>query len=87
MTLVQRKSAERSAITSSRPGSSHSFTDVAAPTGDRHGNARDAPREGGVCHDGRSPTLAAVIEHYDRNFRLGLTSQEKAELVEYLKSL
>jgi hypothetical protein len=44
-------------------------------------------QKGGFYHDGRFPTLAAVIEHYDRNFRLGLTSQEKGELVEYLKSL
>ncbi|HZS66871.1 MAG TPA: hypothetical protein VFA72_07145 [Burkholderiales bacterium] len=44
-------------------------------------------QKGGFYHDGRFPNLAAVIDHYDRNFRLGLTSQEKAELVEYLKSL
>jgi len=25
--------------------------------------------------------------HYNRNFRLGLTDQEKVELIEYLKSL
>jgi hypothetical protein len=31
--------------------------------------------------------LLAVIEHYGGTFRLGLTSQENAELVEYLKSL
>ena len=44
-------------------------------------------QKGGFYHDGRLPTLLAVVEHYDRTFRLGLTSQEKAELVEYLKSL
>jgi hypothetical protein len=43
--------------------------------------------KGGFYHDGRFATLAAVIEHYDRNFRLGLTDAEKAELIEYLKSL
>ena len=42
---------------------------------------------GGFYHDGRFPTLAAVVEHYDLNFRLGLNAQEKAELIEYLKSL
>mgnify|MGYP006172220851 CR=1 FL=1 len=31
--------------------------------------------------------LREVLEHYDRNFRLGLTEREKAELVEYLKSI
>jgi Di-haem oxidoreductase, putative peroxidase len=44
-------------------------------------------QKGGFYHDGRFPTLAAVVEHYDRTFRLGLNNQEKAELIEYLKSL
>ena len=50
--------------------------------------SRDWTHEkGGFYHDGRFPTLAAVVEHYDRNFRLGLTDQEKRDLVQYLKSL
>ena len=44
-------------------------------------------QKGGFYHDGRFPTLAAVVEHYDRDFRLGLTGEEKSDLVEYLKSL
>jgi CxxC motif-containing protein (DUF1111 family) len=44
-------------------------------------------QKGGFYHDGRFATLSAVVDHYDRNFRLGLTNEEKAELVEYLKSL
>jgi hypothetical protein len=44
-------------------------------------------QKGGFYHDGRFATLPAVIEHYDRTFRLGLTNQEKGELIEYLKSL
>jgi cytochrome c5 len=44
-------------------------------------------QKGGFYHDGRFATLPAVIEHYDRNFRLGLNDQEKHELIEYLKSL
>jgi hypothetical protein len=44
-------------------------------------------QKGGFYHDGRFPNLAAVIDHYDRNFRLGLNNEEKAELIEYLKSL
>jgi cytochrome c2 len=44
-------------------------------------------QRGGFYHDGRFPNLAAVIDHYDRNFRLGLNNEEKAELIEYLKSL
>ena len=29
----------------------------------------------------------AAVEHYDKQFALGLTVQQKADLVEYLKSL
>jgi len=42
---------------------------------------------GGFYHDGRFPTLAAVIDHYDSHFSLGLSAGEKKDLAEYLKSL
>ena len=35
----------------------------------------------------RPATLKDVLAHYDRNFKLGLSDREKAELIEYLKSL
>jgi mono/diheme cytochrome c family protein len=38
-------------------------------------------------HDGSAPDLPAVVEHYDRQFGLKLTPAQKADLVEYLKSL
>lgn len=38
-------------------------------------------------HDGSAATLDAVVNHYDRQFGLGLTAKQKADLVEYLKSL
>jgi mono/diheme cytochrome c family protein len=38
-------------------------------------------------HDGSAPTLDAVVNHYDTQFGLGLTAKQKADLVEYLKSL
>jgi len=44
-------------------------------------------QKGGFYHDGRFATLGDVIEHYDNNFRLGLTDREKRDLIEYLKSL
>jgi len=44
-------------------------------------------QKGGFYHDGRFATLAAVVDHYDGHFALGLTAAEKAELVEFLKSL
>ncbi|MGC4081943.1 MAG: c-type cytochrome [Vicinamibacterales bacterium] len=38
-------------------------------------------------HDGSAPDLPAVVEHYDTQFGLNLTAAQKADLVEYLKSL
>jgi hypothetical protein len=43
--------------------------------------------KGGYYHDGRFPTLAAVIDHYDSHFSLGLSSGEKRDLAQFLKSL
>ena len=44
-------------------------------------------QKGGFYHDGRFATVLDVLEHYDQFFRLGLTTSEKRELGEYLKSL
>jgi hypothetical protein len=38
-------------------------------------------------HDGSAPDLLAVVNHYDSLFGLKLTAAQKADLVEYLKSL
>ncbi len=38
-------------------------------------------------HDGSAPDLMAVVNHYERVFRLTLTPAQKADLVEFLKSL
>jgi hypothetical protein len=38
-------------------------------------------------HDGSAPDLPAVVNHYDQLFALRLTAGQKAELVEFLKSL
>jgi hypothetical protein len=43
--------------------------------------------KGGFYHDGRFATLLDVVNHYDTLFDLHLTEGEKADLVEYLKSL
>jgi len=43
--------------------------------------------KGGFYHDGRFPTLAAVVNHYDSHFALGLSAGEKNDLVNFLKSL
>jgi hypothetical protein len=43
--------------------------------------------KGGFYHDGRFATLRDVVNHYDTFFRTGLAEQQKADLIEYLKSL
>jgi hypothetical protein len=43
--------------------------------------------EGGFYHDGRFGTMLDVVNHYDSCFSLGLSNQDKTDLVEFLKSL
>jgi len=44
-----------------------------------------AKTKGGFYHDGRYPTLRAVVDHYDGCLNLGLSAGEKADLAEYLR--
>jgi hypothetical protein len=46
-----------------------------------------AENKGRFYHDGRFKTLLDTVKSYNQRFNLGLTEQEKADLVEYLKSL
>jgi len=46
-----------------------------------------AHQTGGFFHDGRFATLLDVVNHYNSFQDLGLSEQEKKNLVEYLKSL
>ncbi|HET9839806.1 MAG TPA: hypothetical protein VFR84_16385 [Candidatus Angelobacter sp.] len=43
--------------------------------------------KGGFYHDGRFPTLLDVVNHYESCKSLGLSTGEKTDLVEYMKSL
>lgn len=43
--------------------------------------------KGGFYHDGRFPTLEAVVDHYAGTLSLELTPAERADLVQFLKSL
>lgn len=43
--------------------------------------------KGGFYHDGRFANLNAVVDHYNTCMNLGLTGQEKSDLVQYLLSL
>jgi len=44
-------------------------------------------QKGGFYHDGRFAGLMDVVDHYNSFFVLGLSDQEKSDLVEYLKSI
>jgi mono/diheme cytochrome c family protein len=44
-------------------------------------------QKGGFYHDGRFATLRDVVNHYDRFFKLGLTEQEKNDLIQHLLGL
>jgi len=43
--------------------------------------------KGRYYHDGRFATLLDVVNHYNTRFSLGLTAQEKNDLIQYLLSL
>ena len=44
-------------------------------------------QKGGFYHDGRFPTLLAVVQHYNRVFHLHLTRAQENDLVQYLLSI
>jgi len=46
-----------------------------------------ARTKGGFYHDGRYQSLGAVVDHYSSCFGLNLTTRERSDLVEYLKSI
>jgi hypothetical protein len=43
--------------------------------------------KGGFHHDGRPATLSDVVDLYNAQFSLGMTDQEKSDLIQYLMSL
>ena len=47
----------------------------------------DREAKGGFYHDGRFATLLDVVNHYDRYFKLGLSDDEKRDLVAFVGSL
>ena len=44
-------------------------------------------QKGGFYHDGRFATLLEVIDHYDVHFKLQLSTEEKMDLIEFLKGI
>jgi hypothetical protein len=46
-----------------------------------------AHTKGGFYHDGRFPTLASVVQHYNSCMNLHLTAGQQSDMVEFLKTL
>jgi hypothetical protein len=44
-------------------------------------------QKGGFYHDGRFATLSDVVDHYDGQLNLNLSSDNKKDLIEYLKGI
>lgn len=44
-------------------------------------------QQGGFYHDGRFPTLTAVVDHYNSCMNLGLSSQDESDIAQFLLSL
>jgi mono/diheme cytochrome c family protein len=68
-------------------GMDQAYADRSATGKYRTTPLRGLLQHGPYFHDGSAPDLRAVVNHYDRLFRLDLTADQKADLVEYLKSL
>ena len=67
-------------------------TDALYATRSATGQYRATPLRGAwqhppYFHDGSAADLPAVVDHYDDVMRLNLSARQKADLVEFLKSL
>ena len=48
---------------------------------------RDLAPRAPYFHDGQAATLMDVVDFYNNRFQIGLTTQEKTDLVNFLNSL
>ena len=69
------------------PGHAYRTMNLAGIFVRERGLFMDPANKGKFYHDGRFQTLTDVVNSYDQRFNLGLSEQEKRDVVEYLKSL
>lgn len=69
------------------PGNGYKTMNLAGLFVRENGLFMDQQNQGRFYHDGRFKTLLDVVRSYDARFGLGLSDQDKHDLVEYLKSL
>jgi hypothetical protein len=69
------------------PGKAYKTMNLTGLAVRERGTFMQPMNKGRFYHDGRFQTLLDVVNSYDQRFGLGLTDQEKSDLVEYLKAL
>jgi len=69
------------------PGHAYRTMNLAGIFVRERGLFMSAQNSGRFYHDGRFQTLLDVVDSYNARFALGLSEQERMDLVEYLKSL
>ncbi len=74
-------------VSEPEPGNAPSYASRSATKMYRTAPLRGVWQHAPYFHNGIVPTLDAVVELYDTKKALGLTTQQKADLVQYLKSL
>lgn len=74
-------------VSEPEPGDAPSYASRSATKMYRTAPLRGVWQHAPYFHNGIAPTLDAVVELYDTKKALGLTAQQKADLVQYLKSL
>lgn len=74
-------------VSEPEPGNAPSYASRSATKMYRTAPLRGVWQHAPYFHNGIAPTLEAVVEIYDAKKALGLTAQQKTDLVQYLKSL
>ena len=82
-----RLHAPSEVVSEPEPGNAPSYASRSATKMYRTAPLRGVWQHAPYFHNGIAPTLDAVVELYDAKTSLGLTTQQKADLVQYLKSL
>ncbi len=82
-----RLHAPSDVVSEPEPGSAPSYASRSATKMYRTAPLRGLWQHAPYFHNGTAPTLEALVEIYDARTSLGLTGQQMADLVQYLKSL
>ena len=82
-----RLHAPSEVVSEPEPGNAPSYASRSATKMYRTAPLRGLWQHASYFHNGIAPSLEAVVELYDAKKSLGLTAQQKADLVQYLKSL